>query len=445
MDLEAVDTASRTSPAGLHRSRVSGGRAARRSRPASRCSGALYSASLSFGSAPGGIARLNCRRRRCSRARRGAPAPPAGCPRAPCRSAPSICSVRSVASIARSHRAGLCGLLGREIAQFTRIVLEVVELWPRREDEFPPAVAHRAQIAPAVVQQRHERFGERRLVVHRHPLQRVRQAAARRARRSRAPGQLENRPSADRSSAPRFRAACRASRRPADHERHPQRRLVDEIAVHVFAVLAQRLAVIGRDNHQCAIERAALAQGADQTADELVGPGDRPVVRPAGVLRRVGFRRQVGRVRIVEVDPGKESVGLPAAATRSLPRRRGPRACDRRSARNDRSSGRKPRARPDCRSRTGEAMKAPVAKPSRRKISARTGTWSASGGETLSRMPCSAGYRPVNSETCDGRVSGACTVACGAQAPSRARRSMFGVATFARHTRRADPRGACRS
>src|SRR5467141_343859 len=31
---------------------------------------------------------------------------------------------------------------------------------------------------------------------------------------------------------------------------------------------------------------------------------------------------------------------------------------------------------------------------------------------------------------CEGRVRGTWTIACGAQAPSRARRSMFGVSTF---------------
>ena len=75
-------------------------------------------------------------------------------------------------------------------------------------------------------------------------------------------------------------------------------------------------------------------------------------------------------------------------------------------------------------------MKAPVANPARWKRSARRGTSAASGGEMLSRMPCSAGYRPVKSETCDGRVSGTWTVACGAHAPSAASRSMLGVSTF---------------
>ena len=76
-----------------------------------------------------------------------------------------------------------------------------------------------------------------------------------------------------------------------------------------------------------------------------------------------------------------------------------------------------------------EETKADVRNPAALNASASVGTSGASAREMLSRMPCCAGYSPVKIETCDGRVSGTWTVASGAMAPSRAQRSMFGVAT----------------
>ena len=50
-----------------------------------------------------------------------------------------------------------------------------------------------------------------------------------------------------------------------------------------------------------------------------------------------------------------------------------------------------PRASPDCRERTMEDTKAAVWNPEAFSRSARVGTSGASAGDTLSRMPCSAG------------------------------------------------------
>ena len=88
----------------------------------------------------------------------------------------------------------------------------------------------------------------------------------------------------------------------------------------------------------------------------------------------------------------------------------------------------KPRPRPDCADSTIDDTKPAVANPAALNASASVGTSGASAREMLSRIPCCAGSSPVKIETCDGRVIGAGTVASIAIAPSRASRSMFGVA-----------------
>ena len=99
----------------------------------------------------------------------------------------------------------------------------------------------------------------------------------------------------------------------AKDERNAQRRLVDEIAVHVLAVLAERLAVIRGHHDQRVVEGVVLSQRADQPAHQRVGPGHCSVVRTSRVLLLEWRGRLVGRMRIIEVDPGKEA-GLPLQA-----------------------------------------------------------------------------------------------------------------------------------
>ena len=95
----------------------------------------------------------------------------------------------------------------------------------------------------------------------------------------------------------------RRQRRRAEDQRYRQRGVVGEQAVRGFAVLAERLAVIGGDNHQGVIERVRDPKAFDQPAQHGVGIGDLAVVRcTAGAV--LG-RRIVRRVRIEQMHPGE--------------------------------------------------------------------------------------------------------------------------------------------
>jgi hypothetical protein len=67
----------------------------------------------------------------------------------------------------RPERARPPRLLIDDVPALARIVLEVVQLRPGREDVIPRSEPERAQIAPSVVDQRHERLAEARLLVQR--------------------------------------------------------------------------------------------------------------------------------------------------------------------------------------------------------------------------------------------------------------------------------------
>ena len=96
-------------------------------------------------------------------------------------------------------------------------------------------------------------------------------------------------------------------------------------------MLAEALAVIGGDDHDCAIELAGGFQIVEQCPDHRIGVGDFRVV--GLVLRRVRFRCAVGLVRVIQMDPREPlrvagcglRIGLWIATCRLLidPRRRG--------------------------------------------------------------------------------------------------------------------------
>ncbi len=81
---------------------------------------------------------------------------------------------------------------------------------------------------------------------------------------------------------------------------------VDEIAVNVFAMLAQTLTVIRGHDDQRVVEPAVITQCGDQPADELVRPRHLAVVRTIRVLDGVAPRRLVRVVRIVKMNPGEK-------------------------------------------------------------------------------------------------------------------------------------------
>ncbi len=86
---------------------------------------------------------------------------------------------------------------------------------------------------------------------------------------------------------------------------HPQRRVVDEDAVRNLAVLAERLAVIGRhrDQRRC----RGLAERIDQPPDLTVGLGDFLTVADGG--RAAAPCITVRCVRFEQVHPEEEALG----------------------------------------------------------------------------------------------------------------------------------------
>src|SRR3954465_1850513 len=72
-------------------------------------------------------------------------------------------------------------------------------------------------------------------------------------------------------------------------------------------MLAEALAVIGRDDDQRALELSGAAQRVEQLTDHRVGIGDLRIVRL--VLRRERLRSTVGLVRIVQMHPCEPGTG----------------------------------------------------------------------------------------------------------------------------------------
>src|SRR5262249_46328207 len=100
--------------------------------------------------------------------------------------------------------------------------------------------------------------------------------------------------------------ASRGDPRAADDERHVHRRVVDEDAVRLLAVLAEALAVIGERDDERVVEDAASGEPLDERADRAVHERDLAVVRAIAELTVERRRRLVVGVRIVEVEPGEE-------------------------------------------------------------------------------------------------------------------------------------------
>jgi hypothetical protein len=95
--------------------------------------------------------------------------------------------------------------------------------------------------------------------------------------------------------------------------------------VEGLAVLAQALAVVGRDHEQGLFAQAQPAQGLVEATDQLVRKGHLAVVEPARIAGGIRLRRLVGIVGIVEVQPQEGARrGRPLASDRLEPGHRGP-------------------------------------------------------------------------------------------------------------------------
>ena len=93
---------------------------------------------------------------------------------------------------------------------------------------------------------------------------------------------------------------------PDDHQRHVHRRLIEQVAVLRFAVVAEPLAMIAGHNHRRL--RPPRLEGLRQAPELLVDGGHLAQVR-CGVAGPEPRRRFVGRVGIEVVDPEEQRPG----------------------------------------------------------------------------------------------------------------------------------------
>ena len=94
--------------------------------------------------------------------------------------------------------------------------------------------------------------------------------------------------------------------RPGYDQRNAHRRVVDEEAVLLLAVLAERLAVVGDDDHKRVVETPTLLQPIEEPANLRIGGGNLGVVgalHGGGKARPIRLGRRVGAVGIVQMHP----------------------------------------------------------------------------------------------------------------------------------------------
>ena len=104
-------------------------------------------------------------------------------------------------------------------------------------------------------------------------------------------------------------AAGRIAARQLDDERHVHRRVVEEQAVLLLAVIAETLAVIGQQHDRRLLVEGRRAQPIEQASDDLVRVSDLAVVR---FVRRETRRRGIGFVRLVDVKEQEERLAAVA-------------------------------------------------------------------------------------------------------------------------------------
>ena len=208
----------------------------------------------------------------------------------------------------------------RQIAALLRVLREVVQLRLAADDQLPVVLHPAPQCGPVAVQSPEEAFA----------VQWIGRYAASRHQRTQVPP--EERPvHVEAQEAQRRRqhvdgGGARGHHHAARHtgashdQRHPHRRLIHEDGVHQLVVIAEALAVVREQDD----DRVGLVSGGAEPVEHAphlsVGEGDLAVVgmpRKAIEIRRRG---RVRRVRIVEMQPGKERTV--ASRTARLRRRR---------------------------------------------------------------------------------------------------------------------------
>ena len=212
----------------------------------------------------------------------------------------------------RLELANLSRPLGGEIPCFARIIEDLEEFRTRRRDEVEQAVAEGAERSPAVVvpgvealRVRPESQVGRRSVRERNEARPLHVAGDRHAhhvedgRHQVDPAHLGGDPQS---------AADLAVWRP-EQEGHLHRGVVDEKAVRPLAVPAEALPVVPDQDEQRVVRERVLVQPVEQPPDQGIGEQHLRVIGGFGVAADPGrprFRRLVGPVRVIEVDPGEE-------------------------------------------------------------------------------------------------------------------------------------------
>ena len=183
---------------------------------------------------------------------------------------------------------------------------------------LPRTLAQHPQVAPLVVGQRGQRFGvgrgrRHRRAAHYQARRQVRPGGAAGEGRQPEEGQRRRRQVDQSHRAGQGRSSGQAGT--ADHERHLQRGFVGEEAMPGLVVLAERLAVIGRDDDQGVVPELANFQAGAQAPQQRVGPCHLAVVRAIGESCREGLRRFVGIVGVVEMHPQRRALRLELGRT----------------------------------------------------------------------------------------------------------------------------------
>ncbi len=250
----------------------------------------------------------------------------------------------------RAERRGDVRVLFRDIAALLGVRTEIVELGPRRVDELPAPGFHGHELAPAEVKTRVVRFsvrhradegirlgglscrrrtGRRGDLVRHHR----QQADAVQSRWHGDPHEVEQRwrevdqtrQTSDSPPGERQRGrADRAADGRRDDQRNVERGAVQEDPMGRLAVLAERLAVVGRVHHCGVASKVERVQPFQQPQNLGVGVHDLARVGAGGALAVLGGRT-VRLVRIVQMDPQVErtlaAVRLPEPRQRGVHRR----------------------------------------------------------------------------------------------------------------------------
>ena len=90
--------------------------------------------------------------------------------------------------------------------------------------------------------------------------------------------------------------------------------VIDEVPVRAFAMTAERFAVVAGDDQNRLLIQSGVLQPRHEAADLLIGKRDLAIVETrqtaAAELGEQRFRRLVGAVRVVQMNPGEEGAIL---------------------------------------------------------------------------------------------------------------------------------------